>query len=95
MNCDLKIEQTIRNSIAKVNQSNTIVVWAKSNCPYCKKAKKLLNSSKRKYAIFYVDLSPYMNIYDRILKETHKTYPQIYINNQLIGGFSELQQIKL
>ena len=94
MNCDLQIKKTIRDSIQTVNSKNNIVIWGKSTCPWCVKAKEYLNKLNKKYAIFYVDLSPYMQVYSEILKETHPTFPQIIRNNKLIGGFSELQNYK-
>jgi glutaredoxin 3 len=66
-------------------------VWSKYNCPYCDQAKALL---KMKGIPFEEK-----KIGDGYTKEelleavpTARTVPQIFIGEQLIGGFTELKQ---
>jgi glutaredoxin 3 len=65
-------------------------VWSKYNCPYCDQAKALL--SAKGYTI------EEKKIGDGYTKEdlleaipTARTVPQIYLDDQLIGGFTELK----
>lgn len=67
------------------------IVWSKYHCPFCEQAKALL---KQKGIEFEE-----RKIGDGYSKEdlleavpTARTVPQIFINNQLIGGFTELQK---
>jgi glutaredoxin 3 len=67
------------------------VVWSKYNCPYCDQAKALL---KQKGIPFEEK-----KIGDGYTKEelleavpTARTVPQIFINEQLICGFTELKK---
>ena len=67
------------------------VVWSKYNCPYCEQAKGLL---KMKGIAFEEK-----KIGDGYTKEelleavpTARTVPQIFLDDQLIGGFTELKQ---
>ena len=67
------------------------VVWSKYNCPYCEQAKGLL---KMKGIPFEEK-----KIGDGYTKEelleavpTARTVPQIFLDDQLIGGFTELKQ---
>ena len=67
-----------------------VVVWSKYNCPYCDQAKALLGQRE----IRFIE----KKIGDGYSKEelleavpTARTVPQIFINNQLIGGFTELK----
>jgi glutaredoxin 3 len=69
----------------------TAIVWSKYNCPYCDQAKALLTQRGIKYEE--------RKIGDGYSKEdlleavpNARTVPQIFINNQLIGGFTELRQ---
>ena len=69
----------------------TAIVWSKYNCPYCDQAKALLAQR----GIAYEE----RKIGDGYTKEelleavpNARTVPQIFINNQLIGGFTELRQ---
>lgn len=66
-------------------------VWSKYNCPYCDQAKALL---KQKGIEFEE-----RKIGDGFTKEdlleavpTARTVPQIFLDDQLIGGFTELKQ---
>jgi glutaredoxin 3 len=66
------------------------IVWSKYHCPYCDQAKALL---KQKGIPFEEK-----KIGDGYTKEelleavpTARTVPQIFINEQLIGGFNELK----
>lgn len=66
------------------------VVWSKYNCPFCEQAKGLLKMK----GIPFVE----KKIGDGYTKEelleavpTARTVPQIFIDDQLIGGFTELK----
>ena len=66
------------------------VVWSKYNCPFCEQAKGLLKMKD----IPFVE----KKIGDGYTKEelleavpTARTVPQIFIDDQLIGGFTELK----
>lgn len=67
------------------------IVWSKYHCPFCEQAKALL---KQKGIEFEE-----RKIGDGYSKEdlleavpTARSVPQIFINDQLIGGFTELQK---
>ena len=67
-----------------------IIVYSKDNCIWCDRAKNLLDSVE--FSFEEIDLS---NDNDR--KEFYKkvgegvsTVPQIYIDNERIGGFPQL-----
>ena len=66
------------------------IVWSKYNCPYCDQAKALLTQrniayEERKIGDGYTR--------EELLEAvpTARTVPQIFINNQLVGGFTELK----
>ena len=67
------------------------IVWSKYQCPYCDQAKALLTQKGIQFEE--------RKIGDGYTKEdlleavpTARTVPQIFINEQLIGGFTELKQ---
>jgi glutaredoxin 3 len=67
------------------------IVWSKYNCPYCDQAKALLTQRGIKYEERKVG-DGYTR--EELLEAVPnaRTVPQIFINNQLIGGFTELRQ---
>ena len=67
------------------------VIWSKYQCPYCDQAKALL--TQKGYII------EERKIGDGYTKEdlleavpSARTVPQIFINEELIGGFTELKK---
>lgn len=67
-------------------------IYTKNNCPYCDKAKFLLREAieKGEAAIMNISEDPaYFNAL-MIRNPNARTMPQIYKDNNLIGGFTEL-----
>lgn len=69
----------------------TAILWSKYNCSYCDQAKMLLNQKGIKFEE--------RKIGDGWTKEdlleavpTARTVPQIFINEEYVGGFNELKQ---
>jgi glutaredoxin 3 len=67
------------------------VVWSKDHCPYCVQAKKLLEMKGIDYEERNIN-----NGWDRedLLAAVPgaRTVPQIFLDGQLIGGFTELRK---
>ena len=69
-----------------------VQIYTWSNCPYCVRAKNLLNSKGIAFEEINLDGK------DKELKELQtrtgqRTVPQIFIDGKMIGGFSELAQM--
>lgn len=69
----------------------TAIIWSKYHCPYCDQAKNLLKSKgipfeEKKIGDGYTK--------EELLEAipNARTVPQIFINNELVGGFSELKE---
>ena len=67
------------------------IVWSKYHCPYCDKAKALLSMKgvefeERKIGDGYTK--------EELLEAVPnaRTVPQIFIDNKLIGGYTELER---
>lgn len=67
----------------------TVEIWGKENCPYCTKAKALVEAKKMQYVYkqLGVDFTR-----EQVFEEfpNARTFPQIKINNEPIGGYQEL-----
>jgi len=81
----------------------TAVIYTKHDCPYCVRAKDLLISQGIDYVEYIVSpgfgetpANPnqfYVTKADLLAKLPNaKTVPQIWLDNQHIGGYSELAQ---
>jgi glutaredoxin 3 len=67
------------------------IVWSKSNCVFCEQAKSLLTQKGIEFEE--------RKIGDGFTKEdlleavpTARAVPQIFVNEQLVGGFTELKK---
>jgi len=69
-----------------------IVMYTKANCPYCDFAKQLLDAKKQTYSEIRVDLDPHQREEMERLSG-RRTVPQIFINDQAIGGFDDLSAL--
>lgn len=74
-----------------------IKIYGKENCPWCEKAKELLD--KRDIPYDYINISDKENFSDNDLKKLvveiapgAKTVPIVLINDRWIGGYSELKE---
>jgi|TARA_B110000503_G_scaffold122713_1_gene187587 glutaredoxin len=69
----------------------TAIVWSKNQCPYCDQAKALLKMK----GIAYEERNIQKDFSKEQLLEavpTARTVPQIFIDDKLIGGFTQLQE---
>ena len=67
-----------------------IIVYSKAVCPYCDRAKALLTQKGAEYTEKRIDLNP--DDLQAMLEKSNgaRTVPQIFINDQHIGGFDQL-----
>lgn len=78
-----------------IHKSN-VVIFSKSYCPYCSKAKKLLQTlSDSKINILELDLEPNgTKIQDELFRKTNqKTVPNIFIKKKHIGGYDDILKL--
>lgn len=66
-----------------------VVIYSKNYCPYCDRAKALFKAKNVPYEEIKVDDLP--ELYEELKNKTGmRTVPQIFINDKLIGGFTDL-----
>ena len=65
-----------------------VVIYSKNNCVFCNKAKMKLQEYNPKINMLGIDYTR-----DEFFKKfpNAKTFPQIIINNEVVGGYSELK----
>ena len=69
-----------------------IEVYSTPNCPFCVSAKALLKSKNLNFQ--EIDVSDDIDNLQKMIKLSGlRSVPQIFINNQSIGGFEELAKI--
>lgn len=74
---------------------SNIVMYTTAYCPYCTNAERLLQSKGvKEIEKIRIDLQPELRA-EMMQKTGRRTVPQIYINNQHIGGFDDLRALDL
>lgn len=69
-----------------------VTVWSKTPCPICDQAKALLKQRGIDYEERNITEGTWTK--EQLLEAVPnaRTVPQIFINEQLVGGFNELRQ---
>jgi glutaredoxin 3 len=72
-----------------------VKVYSTGTCPICDKTKNLLKKWQVDYEEIRVDLSS-SALKEMMVKSNHaRTVPQIVIDDECIGGFSELTELHM
>lgn len=70
-----------------------VEIYTWQHCPYCNRAKALLDSKGVKYTEYKIDGDDVAR--DKMAKRTGgpRTVPQIFIDNQYVGGCDDLHAL--
>jgi glutaredoxin 3 len=72
-----------------------IIMYTTAYCPYCSNAERLLQSKGvKEINKIRIDVEPELRM-EMMEKTGRRTVPQIYINDQHIGGFDDLRALDL
>lgn len=71
----------------------TVIVYSSQVCPYCDRAKALLQRKGVTFTEIRVDLDEAKRI-EMMERSGRRTVPQIFINGQSIGGFDDLYALE-
>ncbi len=69
-----------------------IIVYSTTYCPYCVRAKQLLERKDVEYQEIMVDHDPSL-MQEMMERSQRRTVPQIFINEQSIGGYDDLAHL--
>ncbi|KAJ3375678.1 hypothetical protein GGF31_002882 [Allomyces arbusculus] len=86
----------VKELVAKLIAENVVVVFSKSYCPYCVKAKDTLKALGQAFTALELDqIDNGAAIQAHLLELTgQRTVPNIFIKQQHIGGCSDLLDLK-
>jgi glutaredoxin 3 len=65
------------------------VIYTSAHCPYCEQAKALLKQKNASYQEIRIDLEPEKKE-EMMQRSGRRTVPQIFIDEQHIGGCDDL-----
>ena len=77
--------------MTEIKKIKEIIVWSRDNCPYCVKAKNLLDIQDLKYEERNISEGVWTR--EQLLEACPdaRTVPQIVIDGLVIGGYDQLE----
>lgn len=85
-------EGTTESPKNKIVSHNTILLYIREGCFYCRLATELLQEKSLHYET--IELSNNEELYAKLVNTTGQTtVPYIFIDGQFIGGYSDLQKL--
>jgi glutaredoxin 3 len=80
--------------MTQYGDASKIVIYTTGYCPYCVKAKRLLDQKDVSYQEINVENN--LELREELVKKSggRKTVPQIFINDQHIGGCDDLYALE-
>lgn len=70
-----------------------IEIYSSRSCPFCHRAKELLNAKGVSYTEFFVDDNPELAAESVRRSNGRRTVPQIFIESDHIGGYDDLSAL--
>ena len=73
--------------------SAVVIIYSTAVCPYCIRAKELLSSKGVSYEEIRIDQDPDQRNIMLEKSNGQRTVPQIFIDDQHVGGFDQLKAL--
>jgi glutaredoxin 3 len=73
----------------KNSSNNKVTIYSKGYCPYCKAAKRILQTKGIEYVEIDVEVNP-EKMTEMLSRSRRRTVPQIFFGEQHIGGHDDL-----
>ena len=77
----------------EVPTTKSTIVWSKNNCPYCVNAKNLLTSKGITFEERNIESGEWTREQFFEANPTARTFPQVWIDENLVGGYAELRNL--
>ena len=94
-NDNVSFEETVKNEISMLISDHKVMVFSKSYCPYCRRAKATISKYIKNFKVIEMDqeMEPKkMKTYQTYLKQITgaSTVPRIFIDGKFIGGSDDI-----
>ncbi|XP_050444607.1 uncharacterized protein LOC126848083 isoform X2 [Cataglyphis hispanica] len=84
-----------RDLVEDLIAKDTVVIFSKIQCPYCKMAKQAFESLKKPYTAIELDnREDAQDIQDVLAEITGaRTVPRVFLNGQCLGGGTDVKKL--
>lgn len=92
---DLDQSEEMMQVVKKLIDSDEIVIFSKTTCPYCKSAKEVFDTMNYKYTAVELDNRADGYSIQNILKQMTgaQTVPRIFVRGECLGGCSDIKEL--
>lgn len=73
----------------------TVTLYTTAHCPYCVRARKLLDKKGVEYSDIRIDEQPEMRSEMESRANGRTSVPQIFINDFHVGGFDDMAELDM
>lgn len=82
--------------VAAAIQDHAAVMFSWVHCPFCHRAKSLLQSRTRDLKIYEIDQRPDGDAISAAIAKAygHETVPAIFIKGRFVGGYSDIATLE-
>lgn len=89
------VSDTVKKSVDKLIESNKVMVFSKTYCPYCTMAKDVFKEIGEKFGLVELDEVEDGSSMQAYLAELTgaRTVPRVFIRGECIGGGSETKSL--
>ncbi|XP_035189248.1 glutaredoxin 2 [Oxyura jamaicensis] len=83
------------NQIQEIISENCVVIFSKTTCFYCNKAKKLFEHMNVNYTAVELDLNENGSQIQDVLEQMTggRTVPRVFVNGTFVGGATDTQRL--
>ncbi|XP_029176252.1 glutaredoxin-C4-like isoform X3 [Nylanderia fulva] len=84
-----------RDLVQELIAKDSVVIFSKSYCPYCKMAKEVFESLKKPYTVIELDNREDGQDIQDVLGEITgaKTVPRVFLNGECLGGGTDVKKL--
>tara|TARA_R110002110_G_scaffold122488_1_gene298760 strand:- start:1162 stop:1428 length:267 start_codon:yes stop_codon:yes gene_type:complete len=75
-----------------MSKENEVEIYTRPGCIYCELARRLLHHEGQAYREYSISFEP-ERLQEMRQRTKGRTYPQVFINDESIGGFTELEAL--
>ncbi|XP_015120831.1 glutaredoxin-C4 isoform X2 [Diachasma alloeum] len=89
------MSETKREWVTQTINSETVVIFSKSYCPYCKMAKEAFQKLKQAYDVIELDQRDDADEVQDILGELTgaRSVPRVFVKGEFIGGGTDVKKM--
>ncbi|XP_034950200.1 glutaredoxin-C4-like isoform X1 [Chelonus insularis] len=85
----------LRETVDQLINSDTVVIFSKTYCPYCKMAKEVFDKMAKKYTSIELDERDDGDEIQNILEEITgaRTVPRVFVKGECLGGGTDVKKL--